>query len=657
MDQYSLYPITLDGDDTDKKREEIREYFRNTYDIFENIFEVLKDDKVFYRKSEPTRHPMIFYFGHTASFFINKLFIMGVIDKRINANFESIFAIGVDEMHWDDLDNKNYQWPKVQEVREYRDRVRELVDGLITTLPLNLPIKQDDPFWIILMGIEHERIHIETSLVLHAQMPIEFIKETDRFNISTNIKQSVDNSMVDIASKNIKLGKDKNHNLYGWDNEYGDFTKEVEKFKASKYLVSNAEYMEFVKDGGYEKLEYWDDEGKKYLDIKKAKYPVFWIKDKDQFKYRTLCKEIDLPLNWPVEVNALEAMAFCRYKSKKDGLEYRLPSEVEYRSIYEDVGLKDILDFDAKDANQNFEHYFSSTSTDEFGFKTSNGQKIYDVVGNVWQWSRTPIFGFDGFEVHPAYDDFSTPTFDDKHALILGSSWASSGNLVMKHSRYAFRRHFPQFAGFRYVLSDAKEITKKTNAIKDAEVLKYYKFQYHESEFSKKCVQIASKYAKEKNKALDLGCACGRCSFELSKIFDSVQGVDFSARFINVGVDLLRDGYIEYENHHVTLQNLGYKLLQDKVEFWQGDANNLKPNFNSYDFIMVTNLEDRFYEAKRFLDDVSNRLNDSGILVLIFPKDRYISDINGFKSIDRKELSYVMQNKDYEVDLSVWEKI
>jgi len=38
-----------------------------------------------------------------------------------------------------------------------RDRVRELVDGLITTLPLELPIGQDSPWWIILMGIEHER--------------------------------------------------------------------------------------------------------------------------------------------------------------------------------------------------------------------------------------------------------------------------------------------------------------------------------------------------------------------------------------------------------------------------------------------------------------------------------------------------------------------
>ena len=34
--------------------------------------------------------------------------------------------------------------------------------------------------------------------------------------------------------------------------------------------------MEFVDDGGYEKIEFWDDEGKEFLKISKAKYPPFW---------------------------------------------------------------------------------------------------------------------------------------------------------------------------------------------------------------------------------------------------------------------------------------------------------------------------------------------------------------------------------------------
>jgi 5-histidylcysteine sulfoxide synthase len=653
---FSIYPTALDGEREELKREEIREYFHNTYDMFEKIFEVLKDDSIFYQKSEPTRHPMIFYYGHTASFYINKLFIMNIINERINPEFESIFAIGVDEMAWDDLDAKNYNWPKVEEVRLYRNKVRELVDNLITSLPLNLPIKQEDPFWIILMGIEHERIHIETSLVLHTQMPLQDIKEVDEFTISQNDKTPLKNSMVTIPAKKVKLGKEKSHNLYGWDNEYGSYEEDVEEFKVSKYLVSNAEYMEFVKDGGYENDSFWDDEGKRFLELKKAKHPIFWIKEGDAFKYRTLCRVIDLPLSWPVEVNALEAAAYCKYKSQKDGVTYSLPSEAEYRVLYEDAGLEDILEFDKEDANQNFTHYFSATSVDEFGFKTSKDEEVFDVVGNVWQWSRTPISGFDGFEVHRAYDDFSTPTFDNKHALILGSSWASSGNLIMKHSRYAFRRHFPQFAGFRYVISDAKHQESKTNAIKDAEVLKFFKFQYIDSNFSKHCAEIAIKYAKNKNKVLDLGCGTGRGSFELAKEFKSVQGLDFSARFINVGVDLLESSFIEYENHRITLEELSFK--DKNIEFWQGDANNLKPNFNSYDMVIATNLQERYYEPSKFLTDVASRLNDDGVLILIIPKDKNIlPNEKEFELVHKEILTYNLESKKQEVELSVWNKI
>ncbi|MFA5454555.1 MAG: 5-histidylcysteine sulfoxide synthase [Sulfurimonas sp.] len=628
MSKFSLYPVTLDGSDTEAKRGEIRAYFHNTYDIFEKIFEVLKDDEVFYQKSEPTRHPMIFYFGHTATFFINKLILMKIIKERINPEFESIFAVGVDEMEWDDTNGTHYKWPKVDDVRAYRMNVRNFVDKLITSLPLTLPITQDSPMWIILMGIEHERIHIETSLVLHRQMPLKDVKEVREFNICPHSSEAPKNEMINIEGGDVILGKDKSHNLYGWDNEYGEFNQHVEKFKVSKYLVSNAEFMEFVNEDGYENGEFWDDEGKKFLKISGAKYPTFWVLEDEKFRYRTLSSVIDMPLDWPVDVNALEAEAFCRYKSKKDGLLYSLPSEAEYRLIYDYAGLRDIPDFHESRANLNFYHYFSSCPVNEFGF---NG--IYDVVGNVWQWSRTPIFGFEGFEIHPAYDDFSTPTFDNRHALILGSSWASSGNLIMKHSRYAFRRHFPQNAGFRYVISNSDDRVENDVYESDELVSQYCEFQYGNENFGVKnfaveCAKIASKFAKNHTKALDLGCATGRATFELAKSFDEVEGIDFSARFIGVGVKLKSDGYIGFasktegdlaDKKKVTIGELGYENIKDKVSFWQGDACNLKPNFNSYDLVMATNLIDRLYNPRLFLQSVDVRLNSEGALILTSP--------------------------------------
>ena len=629
MSKLSHYPITLDGQSVEQKRQEIKEYFHNTFTLYEKVFELLKDESVFYKKSEPTRHPMIFYYGHTATFFVNKLINMKMIDRRINPDFESIFAVGVDEMNWDDMDEQHYSWPSVSDVKSYRDAVRVLVDTLIETIDFTLPIDDSSPIWIILMGIEHERIHIETSLVLHRQMPIEFIKEIEEFILCPHDGVAPQNEMLTIEARKITLGKSKEHHLYGWDNEYGTDTQSVRDFEVSKYLVSNAEYMEFVQDDGYEREEFWCEEGQKFLKKSGVKYPPFWIQNSDgSFSYRALAKHIKMPLSWPVEVNALESAAFCRYKSQKDGVEYTLPSEAEYRAIYEHSGLRDIPEFHESRANLNFYHYASSSPVDEFSFGG-----VYDVVGNVWQWSRTPISPFKGFEVHEAYDDFSVPTFDTKHALILGSSWASSGNLIMKHSRYAFRRHFYQNAGFRYVITETKGSETDEGYESDSLVSQYCDFQYGENHFGVKnfaieCARIASKYTKNKTKALDLGCATGRASFELAKEFDMVEGVDFSVRFIQVGAKLQEEKKISWSSVEegdiksvmsTTLESLGYESISDKVRFWQGDACNLKPNLHSYDLVMATNLIDRLYNPRLFLDTIDTRLNKDGILMITSP--------------------------------------
>ena len=75
----------------------------------------LSSEALFVR-AERLRHPLIFYLGHTATFYINKLIVGNFItqNQRINPQLESVFAVGVDEMSWDDiLDDDKYEWSKV----------------------------------------------------------------------------------------------------------------------------------------------------------------------------------------------------------------------------------------------------------------------------------------------------------------------------------------------------------------------------------------------------------------------------------------------------------------------------------------------------------------------------------------------------------------
>jgi len=135
----------LSGMDPENKRQEILDYFQKTFDRYESLFETLATDEAFLTPSIPLRHPLIFYYGHTATFFINKLLLAGLIDERVNPEYESTFAIGVDEMSWDDLNNTHYDWPTVFAVHKYRQRVRAVVERLISSLPLELPIEWESP--------------------------------------------------------------------------------------------------------------------------------------------------------------------------------------------------------------------------------------------------------------------------------------------------------------------------------------------------------------------------------------------------------------------------------------------------------------------------------------------------------------------------------
>ncbi|OUR85593.1 SAM-dependent methyltransferase, partial [Cycloclasticus sp. 44_32_T64] len=242
--------ILLNSGTVEQKREEIRDYLHKTFQLEEQLYEVLSSEEAFYLRPESLRHPLVFYYGHTSAFFVNKLTLASLVHKRVNPRFESIFAIGVDEMSWDDLNESNYDWPSISEVREYRQAVLNIVDSLISTMPLDLPVTWESPFWPILMGIEHQRIHIETSSAIIRQMPLQHLQQHSTWDVCPHVGDAPSNQLLDVASGQIKLGKDKDHSTYGWDNEYGKKIVDINDFSASKYLVSNGEFLSFIKDNG-----------------------------------------------------------------------------------------------------------------------------------------------------------------------------------------------------------------------------------------------------------------------------------------------------------------------------------------------------------------------------------------------------------------------
>lgn len=621
--------LWLDEPDIERLREQLLNYFQQTYKLYENLFHCLKGEAAYYQYPNRLRHPLIFYYGHTATFYINKLVSMRLLNHRINESFESLFAIGVDEMSWDDLDTTVHSWPSVADLQQYRDKVYATVSALIQKLDLKTPITQADPAWIILMGIEHEHIHLETSAVLIRELPLQYVQANPNWQPCREFAAAPANQLITVNSSKVTLHKQSK--IYGWDNEYGKAEFDVEAFKASQYLVSNQEYLKFIEANGYSEKKYWNAEAWQWCQSLMLKQPHFWRKENHEWLLRVFTEEIPMPWSWPVEVNYYEAKAFCNYLAMTTGKKIRLPTEAEWHVLAKQCE-EHYPDWQFPKANIDLAYFASSCPVNKF----QHGQ-FYDVIGNVWQWTETPIYGFEGFQPHTAYDDFSIPTFDGRHHIFKGGSWISCGNEVLIESRYAFRKHFYQFAGIRYVEAAEISESKKMYYETDKGLAEYLELHYgadyfQEENFLQAVVNKTIQYLPDnvsRHKALDLGCAVGRSCFELARYFDTVYGVDFSARFIQAADALQRFETIEYslitegeltEQRKIALAELNLPPEKiNQIHFLQGDACNLHRHLTGFDLIIASNLIDRLYDPKKFLLDIIERMNSNGVLAICSP--------------------------------------
>ena len=677
--------VLLTGDDVEAKREELRRYFHLTFSLYEELFSLLASDASFYQQPDSLRHPLVFYFGHTAVFFVNKLVLAKLLPTRINPSIEATCAIGVDEMSWDDCNASHYTWPTVQQLREYRDEVRLTVDRVISRMQFSLPITWASPAWTILMGIEHERIHLETSSVLFRQLPLQHIRPSSTFQLCPSRRlQPADvpaNYLLPIPEGRVCLGKSSDDATYGWDNEYGEAVVDVVGFDAAAMLVSNGEFLSFVESGGYDVREWWTDEGWKYKEYRQLHHPLFWRPPARDggcgWRLRCISEEIDLPWDWPVEVNYLEAKAFCTWKASQTQQPIRMPTEAEWTRMRDfafplraqqalaasppsspsssaSTLLNDQPYWRVAPGNVNLERWTSASPVDAIPFGSSG---VFDVVGNVWQHTETAITALPGFRTHPLYDDFSVPTFDGRHHLIMGGSFISTGNEALRSARYAFRTHFMQHAGFRYIRSDAQlplagnaaVFTEPDPAI-SASIHQHFAPQqplqltnYHQQlaatvlsmlEHSSPAAAPASPLS-----VLEVGCGVGRVCFELadSGRFHRVTGVDRTARIIRLASHLQGGGsgasaaggavlpyclHTEGElqsYHEVSLQGSGLHLSPaalSSLQFVQGDVNNLDERLSGVDVLLLNCALEQLHHPLPFLQAVHSRVAPHGLLVV-----------------------------------------
>ena len=648
------------------------EYFDNTWTLTESLFTCFRSDDGFYTPPpHGLRHPLIFYYGHPAALYVNKLRVAGLLDEPVNPYFEKIFETGVDEMSWDDLSNNGVPWPALSEVHSYRKKVYNLVVGIINSIDEEKELKRIDTssrLWSLVMSFEHERIHLETSSVLlneidvnHFKFPRNFPPYHPTLNLLSTIssdpaegKDYPKNSFIEVPATSVTLGKPRDYPSYSWDNEYGERKYAVPAFKASKFKVSNGEFYEFVKSGGYSDPQYWTTNGWKWRAFKNAKWPQFWILDGPQglhkFKLRLIFDVVPMQWAWPVTINLHEADAFANWKSKKEKKNIRVITELEHNAIRDEMDVKamhggkmiplDPIIFDPEGFTKTTNSNLAYSSPSSVDYYPPNKKGFFDVFGNSWEWCRDYFSALHGFQVHHLYEDFSTPCFDGEHNVIMGNSFISTGNEASMYSRFHFRPHFLQHASCRYVEQldpslepptsdtdargpyvgsypfrrskegEAIEAAAVKEAQKSSDIARYYSPVDLKTFYNSKTNTIKDHILEIANSAglgnvgkcnfIEVGCGAGNNAIQLASNFRAVIGIDLNGDHIKIAKSVL-DGSIDSfqvkhegeitNTHKLNLKN-DSQNSERLIEFRQADPLCLPAELKEFDMVFLNDILD-----------------------------------------------------------------
>ena len=145
--------------------------------------------------------------------------------------------------------------------------------------------------------------------------------------------------------------------------------------------------------------------------------------------------------------------------------------------------------------------------------------------------------------------------------------------------------------------------------------------------FAERCVTelLDAAALPSHSRALDIGCAVGRSSFELARYCREVIGIDYSRAFIDAAENIRKQGGLDYdyviEGDRIAHGTAGVPSGVDtsRISFEVGDAMDLRGDLGSFDVVLAANLLCRLPEPRKFLARLPSLVLTGGQLLLTTP--------------------------------------
>jgi len=374
--------------------------------------------------------PSKWHLAHTTWFF--ETFLLGEFlptYREYNPDFRWLFNSYYNSVS-DQPEKKlraSFSRPPVETIFDYRRHVQEGIQRLLASNPPEEATER------IVLGLHHEQQHQEllATDIKHALWtnPLRpaYIDQAVDFHASAAGKTewlAYEGGLFDIG-----FGGDG----FAFDNELPRHPEYLRPFELASNVVTCANYLEFINDGGYRRPELWLSAGWDTLKAEGWKAPLYWRLQEDAWQVYTLHGEQPLAglLQTPVcHVSYYEADAFAHWAGK------RLLTEAEWEIAAQGLPVTGNL----LDGGTLHPQAPSASST--------RGPR--QMFGDVWEWTQSPYVGYPGFRAVPGALGEYNGKFMSNSMVLRGGSVVTPAS----HIRATYRNFFSpatrwQFSGIR----------------------------------------------------------------------------------------------------------------------------------------------------------------------------------------------------------------
>lgn len=402
-------------------------FFREVRATSEKLGEPLSDADATVQ-SMPDASPAKWHLAHTTWFFEAMVLTPYVASyQRFDDDFNFLF-----NSYYESLGTRQPRArrgmitrPALNHIMDYRKHVDRAVEALL--------LASSDPgiAELIELGCHHEQQHQELLLtdILHLfaqnplrpsyRAPVPVAMETGELPPLSFTR--FEGGIVEIGHEPVG---------FAYDSEGPRHRALVEPFLLADRLVTNADWLAFIEDGGYRNSLLWLSEGWAKVNAEQWSRPLYWEEHEGEIWTMTLrgFQPLD-PAAPVVHVSYFEADAFATWSGK------RLPTEFEWETAARQIGI----DGNFLDSNRLRPKPASPYASG-----------LQQMFGDVWEWTRSPFSPYPRFRaIEGAVGEYNGKFMSGQFVLRGGSCATPPG-----HIRASYRNFFPaharwQFSGVR----------------------------------------------------------------------------------------------------------------------------------------------------------------------------------------------------------------